>query len=399
MKRLFVIPVLLMLLVSIGCRENVITRLEVGREKLLGAGLAIEAIEDLKIAETKEAKNEFERNEAKALLLIAYSHALETGDAGTHKVAAEYKSERARRLASMDEAVMKKVFEFFGDRARTHQAVKQMLVEKGAPVVPLLVKSLGQSRYVIVREDVIEMLRTIGPEAVDGIVAGLKAPDTSEDVKATLISLLGQINDPKATSALAALQKDSPELEMEINVALYQLGNKEYRDAIIDGLSNSDVRVRRAAAKAMPLLNDTPPGDKILNALKDEDEQVRMYAAQTLEKHPTQDAITPLIELLKSGSSEAAKHAAKQALIVHSEQPYGKGLAKRLVRLLPQTADPQDRVRIVLILSTDALFEQLLKAPKLHDDDIVYELYQYYSDKEDNELVKEELGKLLRRLP
>ncbi|MBI1925338.1 hypothetical protein HYR99_13935 [Candidatus Poribacteria bacterium] len=76
MKRLLRIPVLLMLAISIGCdNKPIITQLEVGREKLLGAGLAIEAAENLEKAEVEETST----LEPRVLLLLAYSHALSTG--------------------------------------------------------------------------------------------------------------------------------------------------------------------------------------------------------------------------------------------------------------------------------------------------------------------------------
>jgi HEAT repeat protein len=399
MKRLFAIPMLLMLIASVGCQEQVITRLEVGKEKLLGAGLAIEAVEDLKAAETKEAKTEIDKVEPRALLLIAYSHALETGDAKSHGVAAQYEQERSKRLAAMNDAEMRRIFDLFNERNRTHQATKQIFIDKGALAVPLLIGGLGHPRYAAIREDVVDILRQVGPGAVGGITSALRDPNTTESVKATLISILGQINAPEATSALAELQSNSdPQLKMEINVALYQLGKKEYRSQIIDGLSDSNVAVRRAAAKAMPLLNDSPPTDKILKVLGDNDAAIRMYAAQTLEKYPTQEAVAPLVDILKSDSDESVKQAAKQSLIVHAEQPYGKGLARRLIQMLPNVSDPQDRVRIALLLRSAPLIEQIKKAPETYEDNIKYDLYQYYTEKEQIEQVKEQLSQLLNEI-
>ena len=75
------------LAISVGCTpDQPITQLEVGRNKLLGAGLSIEAVNHLKRAETEEAKTPAEKVEPRALLLVAYSHALATGDAKTQEV-------------------------------------------------------------------------------------------------------------------------------------------------------------------------------------------------------------------------------------------------------------------------------------------------------------------------
>ena len=64
------IVLLLIGVVSFGCKqEQVITQLEVGRSKLLNAGLAMEAVEHLERAEVEEVN----KVEPRALLIIAYS--------------------------------------------------------------------------------------------------------------------------------------------------------------------------------------------------------------------------------------------------------------------------------------------------------------------------------------
>ena len=84
---------------------------------------------------------------------------------------------------------------------------------------------------------------------------------------------------------------------------------------IINGLTDSDVEVRRAAAQAMLKL-DNPPVDEVVNALSDSDALVRMYAGQTLEQYPTEKAIDRLIEILIADTDESARDAAGKALIV-----------------------------------------------------------------------------------
>ena len=77
MKKLLLI-LLLIGVVSFGCQqEQVITQLEVGRSKLLDAGLTLEAVQHLENAEQEEEN----KIEPRALLIIAYSHAISTGAA------------------------------------------------------------------------------------------------------------------------------------------------------------------------------------------------------------------------------------------------------------------------------------------------------------------------------
>ena len=77
MKKLLLI-LLLIGVASFGCRpEQVITQLEVGRSKLLNAGLSLEAVGHLERA-VHEEENKVEPH---ALLILAYSNAISTGAA------------------------------------------------------------------------------------------------------------------------------------------------------------------------------------------------------------------------------------------------------------------------------------------------------------------------------
>ncbi len=398
MKKFSTLLMFLVLAVGIGCnQEQPITQLEVGREKLLGAGLSIEAVEHLKRAETEEAKTPAEKVEPRVLLLIAYSHAISTGDARTQRVEAEYKQARDERIAALKDTEMKKMLQLLAQRYRTQASTMQILVDKGAGAVPVLIEYLGIRRYLALRNDLVEMLYQIGSEGVNHITTTLSDTNTSPEMKVILTRLIGRINDPSAIPALEAIQSGSaPGLRMEINIALYNLGREEYRTQIITGLSDNDVTVRRAAAQAMLRL-DNPPRDELVKALSDADASVRMYAGQTLEKYPTENAISRLVEILISDTDEGVKDAASKALIVHGKQDFGKGIAQVLIKALPGVGDPKDRIRMVLILKREAFMEQIKNAPKAHDDNIEYDLFLYFNQ-EQNDMVKEELSMLLNNL-
>ena len=404
MRQISTLLMFLMLVAGFGCtQEQPITQLEVGRKKLLGAGLSIEAVDHLKRAEIEEAKTAAEKVEPRALLLIAYSHAIATGDAKTQEVEipgleAEYRQARSERIAALSNTEMKKILQLLAERHRTQDATIQILIDKGAEAVPTLVEYLGIRRYLVLRTDLIEMLYQIGSDGVDHLTAALGDAQTSSEVKVILTRLIGRINDPRAIPALEAIQGgSSPGLRMEVNIALYNLGKEEYRTEIIDGLGDSDIEVRRAAAQSMLRL-DNPPVDDLVVALADADAQVRTYAGQTLKSYPTEKAIDPLIEMVAYDADEGAKEAAAKALIAHGAQDYGKQLARRLIKVLPNVIDPQDRIRIVLVLKKDALLEQIKNAPREHDDNIELDLYYYFQNDEQNDMVKEEINMLLNNL-
>ncbi len=404
MKKFSTLLVFFILIASVGCnQEQPITQLEVGRNKLLNAGLTIEAVDHLKRAELEEADTAAEKVEPRALLLIAYSHAIATGDAKTQEVEipgleAEYKQARSERLAALSSTEMKKILQLLAERHRTQDATLQILVDKGAEAVPVLVEYLGIRRYLVLRNDLIEMLYQIGSDGVDYLTTALSDAETSPETKVILTQLIGRINDPSAIPALEAIQSGStPGLRMEVNIALYNLGKEEYRTEIINGLGDSNVAVRRAAALAMLRLDD-PPEDELVSALSDSDARVRMYAGQTLEKYPTENAINSLIDMVAYDTDEGVREAAAKALIVHGGQEYGKQLARRLIKILPSVSDPEDRIRIVLVLKKEALMEQIRTAPKAHDDNIELDLYYYFQNDEQNDMVKEEINMLLNNL-
>ncbi len=404
MKKFLTLLMFFILAISVGCTpDQPITQLEVGRNKLLGAGLSIEAVNHLKRAETEEANTPAEKVEPRALLLVAYSHALATGDAKTQEVEipgleAEYKQARSVRIAALSNIEMKRILQLLAERHRTQDATIQILVDKGTDAVPILIEYLGIRRYLVLRPDLIEMLYQIGSKSVDQMTAALNDSNTSTEIKMILAQLIGRINDSRAIPALEAIQSESdPGLKMEINIALYNLGKQEYRTQIITGLSDNDITVRRAAAQAMLRL-DNPPADELVSTLNDSDAQVRMYVGQTLEKYPTENAIDRLIEILTNDTDESVKEAAARALIVHGGQDFGKGIARRLIKALPEVSEPKDRIRIVLVLKKDALVEQIKNAAKAHDDNIEYDLFLYFKNEEQNDMVKEELSMLLNGL-
>ncbi len=401
MMRLLTIPMILILVATTGCnKRQVITQLEVGRDKLLLAGLEIEAIEHLKLAETKEAKSEIEKVEPRALLLIAYTTALSSGDAQTLRanLVDDYKKDREKRLAALNTAEMRKILDVLNERHRVQDDAMQVLIDKGSDTVPLLIESLGRTwKYARIEEVIEVMLYQIGSQGLDHMIAALKQPDTPAAVKSTLVELIGNINNPRMLPDLVSIRDNLNETDagliMGLNVALYKLGKKStYKPKIIAGLSNSDVAVRRAASKALSELNDSP-ASQIVSVLKDSDTQVRMYAAQALQKFPTETAVNPLINILKTDSDADTKQAATRALIAHAKKGLGKSMAVRLINELNRINDPNDRLRVVQILKTDELKKQIKTHPS--EDNLEYNLWKYFQDEEQNDMVKDELNLLL----
>ena len=386
---------LLIGVVSFGCRqEQVITQLEVGRGKLY-AGLTLEAVGHLERAEREEQN----KVEPRALLVIAYSNALSSKAAKVHKVDTRYQTERDRRIGELGEFEMKKILHILGERHRIQKDAMKVLVDKGAPAVPFVLEDLIKNRYRKVHGDFVQILQEIGSPAIKDILAAAGDSNTPSAVKIQLVRIVGNIGDASASTGLETLQNATPDegLKMEINTALYLLGNEGAEDKIIAGLSDSNAVVRRAAAKSMIFLKEHPT-TKMIPALKDSDDAVRMYIAEALLEYPDAGAVDNLVAILTNGSGPETKQAAMDTLDHYAEQGLADALAARLIQLLTDTEiiNHEDRLRIVQLLKKPALIKQIQEADQY--DNLPHKLYDFYDNTETNDMVKDELNQLLNQL-
>ena len=389
-KLLMILP--LLGVVIFGCQpEQVITQLEVGRGKLY-AGLSLEAVQHLERA-VQEEQNKVE---PRALLILAYSNAISTGAARTHNVETRYQSERARGVSELGEYEMKRILHILGERHRVQKDAIQVLIDKGAPAVPFVLEDLVKNRYRNVHSDFVQILMGIGSPAIKDILEAAGDSKTPAPVKIQLVRIVGDIGDASAATGLEALQNATADegLKMEINTALYHLGNEESEDRIVAGLSDDNPVVRRAAAKSMMYLKEHPT-DKLIAALDDSDDTVRMDIALALRKYPDAGAVNGLLAILTNGSSLHTKQAAIDTLNHYAENGYADGLAGRLIVLLtdPEVVDHEDRLRIVQLLKKPALVKQIEEADQY--DNLPHKLDLFFRETETNDMVKDALNELL----
>ncbi len=397
MKKYVAISILFIWVVGIGCEQKQrVDNLKVGRIKLLNSGLALEAVEPLKIAVTEE----YDKTEPRTLLILAYYHGLSSGSAKTHGLEEKFNLEREKRLEALGDAEMKFLLDLLVKRSRVQKDAMQVLTDKGAGATPLLINALGKVEYQNIQNDVKDMLATIGSDALNPIISAIRNPDTAPSVKVSLVRLIGRIGDTGVVSDVEALGDSTTDagLKMEINAALYKLGKSNYKSQILKGLRASDVKVRRAAAKAIIDFDEYSASD-VIKALGDSDDRVREYVAAVLQKRPDKAAVQPLVEVLKSGADHAAKQAAFDALKVHVANGLARRLAADLIRkelLGGNISNPEDRLRIVQLLREKELIRQIEAAPV--ELQLKYDLEQYRQNTEQHGLVKSELGRLLEVL-
>ena len=385
---------LTLLILLIGCEpKQRIDHLNIGRQQLLNSGLAIDAVKLLKQAEI----DELDKTPPRALLVLAYTHGLSTGAAKAQGLGSEFESERAQRLAALGNEEIEYLLQILVRRSRLQKDAMQVVIDKGIDALPVLIAALGQADFLSLHGDIIEMMYQIGRDGLGLMVDAIQNADTSTAVQIELVRLIGRIGEPQGLEDLEKIHNDTEDagVKMEISVTLYRLGKHEYSTAIIKGLDDDDVNVRRASARAMIHLRDYPLG-KILKALQDTDDQVVTFAAQAVQDRPNTQAVVPLTEVLTGTADNTAKQAASEALRIHAEQKLTKGLTTRLIKALisGKITNAEDRLRILQLLRKEPLVKQI-QVTALVNPQLVYDLDQYLKQTETHEMVKEEMRRLL----
>ena len=230
MEKIVIIPLVVLLLASFGCetKQKGPSNLSVGKSKLIDSGNALEAVAHLESAEEEEVN----KLEPRALLVIAYSYGLSTGDANRGGEEAKFKNQRAQRIEALTEAEMKHILQVLSKPSQVRKAGLQALVDKGHEAAVLVLDSLAKGRYPSLHADFAQMLVDMGPDELDLILARLTDPTTSPALKGKLVQVLAEIGDAKAVDALKSVQTEAtidPGLAMQINTTLYQLGKNRIR--------------------------------------------------------------------------------------------------------------------------------------------------------------------------
>ena len=395
MKKVLIIPLVVLLLASLGCetKQKGPSNLTVGRSKLIESGNALEAVEHLEKAEQEEGN----KLEPRALLVIAYSYGLSTGDANRGGNEAKFRNQLEQRIEALTEAEMKQILQVLSKRSQVRKAGLQALVDKGPDATVLILDSLAKGRYPSLHADFTQwMLVDMGSESLDLILARLTNEVTPSAIKSKLVQVISEIGDAKAIEALKTLQVDimEPGLIMEINTTLYQLGEVSYKKDIIAGINHSDVKVRRAAAKAMVNIKNVSP-KTLIAGLKDEDSEVVAALVEALAVHKDAAAVDGLVNILTGELNKDPKQAAIETLDIYGQNKLARGLAKRITMLLigGTVSDSNNRYYLVQLLRREP-FKKQIRALKTIDD-LASKLHEYRDKKEQMDLVKDALAKLL----
>ena len=393
MKQVLTLVAVMMMIFGVGCDQSnkIVTDMELGRDYLNGSGSLNDAVRHLK----KAKETEQNPTEARVLLAVAYFYGLSTGDATALGKTTEYERDGKALASSLGSAELQAILDLMTERHRYHKGAMDAIVAAGSNSVPVLVDAFATSLYTKIQGEVEEMLIRLGENDITSIVNELGNSRLTEARKINLVRVIGKINNLSSKQKLVSFRgSTSGALQMEVDATLYRLGEKEYRSGLITGLSSSDLEERRVAARAMSLVDESPTDD-ILKTMKDNDVQVRLHSVNALALHPAKTALDPVLNLLVSDPDVSVKRAATAAAIEHIEKGYGKGLAKRLVNMVKELENPDDRLRVIKLIRTDRIRNQI-KVNKFEN--LEYQIYEYMEGKEQNEMVKRELNFLLNDL-
>ncbi|MCG9126210.1 HEAT repeat domain-containing protein [Candidatus Poribacteria bacterium] len=399
MKNYKILSLFLILITILGCntKPKGPSHLSVGKSKLIKSGLALESINHLKEAE----KIEEDRSEARALLVIAYSHGLATEAAKSFKREAEFIEERKNRIAAMDDTEINKLIEIISKQSQVQKSGLNALAEKGTEAAVQIVDHIVKKSYPDAQQILLSLLIQIGPDAVNPILDRINDAQINSSEKIKLISVIGDIGDKTALEKLQSIDTETMNsaLRMEILTTLYRLGDEKHKSEITKGLTSDNVGVRRASAKAMRDITNVNE-NILISSLKDTDTLVVSNIAKALSVHKTKNAVKPLADILKSQHGKSTKQAVINTLTDYTKvkSDLSRGLAKHLAEMLinQEVSNAEDRVRVVQLLKNDSLVKQL-KALRLVDD-IDSRLYDYSQKYEDSSFVKTELNNLFEQI-
>lgn len=155
----------------------------------------------------------------------------------------------------------------------------------------------------------LESLTVFGDVAIEHLGRQVLSPDA--DVRYAACWALGRLGAPAVDALLAALPEALPDSAGDILRALGRIGDPRTRAAVVQGMTDANVRVRVAAVGAMRRLATDEDARLLAAALADDDGNVRMVASSVIAGVMTDVLREAVVELLGHPFSEARAGAAR----------------------------------------------------------------------------------------
>ena len=222
-----------------------------------------------------------------------------------------------------------------GESGATYWVAKRnwdLCVAIGAPAVLPVIEALKNDSSSI-RWDAAEALGRIGDaRAVPSLKNALK--DENSSVRRAVIEALGKIGAPAVLPLIDALENGDDDARWTAAKVLGKIGGTQAVPALINALRKSSVC--RAAAKALDNIGWSPDGGEVsaiywiakkkldhcvrigtpavlplVDALRNDDDDVRCAAAEALGKLADVRAVPPLVQVLKDEASNVRRASAE----------------------------------------------------------------------------------------
>jgi HEAT repeat protein len=174
------------------------------------------------------------------------------------------------------------------------------------------------------QQAVIEHLTLNEMRTVNQTSQSISKGNTQDFTKANIENIdftnLGQLDDVVTVPALRVASKnEDAEVRKYAAQALGQIGNESAISALIQLLNDEDSKVRVSAAQALGQIGNESAISALIQLLNDEDSKVRVSAAQALGQIGNESAISALIQALKDEDSRVRVSAAQALSEVDSE--------------------------------------------------------------------------------
>jgi HEAT repeat protein len=224
-----------------------------------------------------------------------------------------------------------------GSNAR---AVVRTLNEIGPPAVPTLIWALTHPTPVDLRDDILDALADIGPEArtaLPVLVEMLMRTESTERFDNRLLAAFMGIGTDSVPYLKTVFKSNDPMVRAIALQVLGSLGNHDAITVVLEGLRDPDLYVYNAALSALGTAAsaDRLPEERLVPALRDSNPRVRAGAALALSRRvsPSEVGAQKIAGLL----SDRDPYVRSQAVLAVLNLPSGSvrnlmTLLERLVR-------------------------------------------------------------------
>jgi HEAT repeat protein len=184
----------------------------------------------------------------------------------------------------------------------------EALLASGAKAIPALMKVMASERESD-RQRATKLISRMGAAAVEPLVTFVRDRSRSPESRAVAAEALGIIGDAKAAPSLIELLRDeNASVRSRAAEACGRLGEPAV-EALLQAATSSPPEIRASAVDALGLTSSARAVDRIIEALKDSSAIVRAAAVRALGASQNGRAVEPLMAIVRDESSTLRSQA------------------------------------------------------------------------------------------